>query len=179
MKYNFVEAQNKKILIFTDQHFGHSKDNPFKLKQTEKCMEWIISTGKKNHVDYVIFMGDLWEQRFALSVKTMNVAIKCVEELATSFEKVFLIVGNHDTYYKNTNEINSIDFLKMISRNENIEIINVDPYYMTISGKTFGLFPWGSNIKEIYSDQTFNKCDYAFGHFALNGIEMTRRFKCW
>lgn len=173
MKYNFVEAQNKKILIFTDQHFGHSKDNPFKLKQTEKCMEWIISTGKKNHVDYVIFMGDLWEQRFALSVKTMNVAIKCVEELATSFEKVFLIVGNHDTYYKNTNEINSIDFLKMISRNENIEIINVDPYYMTISGKTFGLFPWGSNIKEIYSDQTFNKCDYAFGHFALNGIEMT------
>ena len=173
MKYNFVEAQNKKILIFTDQHFGHSKDNPFKLKQTEKCMEWIISTGKKNHVDYVIFMGDLWEQRFALSVKTMNVAIKCVEELAISFEKVFLIVGNHDTYYKNTNEINSIDFLKMISRNENIEIINVDPYYMMISGKTFGLFPWGSNIKEIYSDQTFNKCDYAFGHFELNGIEMT------
>ena len=47
MKYNFVETQNKKILIFTDQHFGHSKDNPFKLKQTEKCMDWIISTGKK------------------------------------------------------------------------------------------------------------------------------------
>lgn len=173
MKYNFVETQNKKILIFTDQHFGHSKDNPFKLKQTEKCMDWIISTGKKNNVDYVIFMGDLWEQRFALSVKTMNIAIKCVEELAVSFEKVFLIVGNHDTYYKNTNEINSIDFLKMISRNENIEIINIDPYYMTVNGKTLGLFPWGSKIKEIYLDPNFEKCDYAFGHFALNGIEMT------
>lgn len=89
--YNFIENQNKKVLIFTDQHFGHSKDNPFKLKQTEKCINWIISTGKKYNVDYVIFMGDLWEQRFALSVKTMNIAIKCVEELAVSFEKLFLI----------------------------------------------------------------------------------------
>lgn len=136
-------------------------------------MHWIISTGKKYNIDYVIFMGDLWEQRFSLSVKTMNVAIKCVEELAVSFEKVFLIVGNHDTYYKNTNEINSIDFLKMISRNENIEIINNEPYFIMLNGKTLGLFPWGSNIKEIYSDSNFEKCDYAFGHFALNGIEMT------
>lgn len=61
----------------------------------------------------------------------------------------------------------------MISRNENVEIINSDPYYMVIGGKLFGLFPWGSKIKEIYSEETFEKCDYAFGHFELNGIEMT------
>ncbi len=173
MQFDFVVSENKKILIFSDQHFGHAKDNPEKLKQTEKCVDWIIKTGKKYKVDYVFFLGDLWEHRFALSVKTMNIAIKCVEALAVNFEKLVLIVGNHDTFYKNTNEVNSLDFLKMLSRNENIEIVNNKPYYMMIHGKTFGLFPWSSDIISIINDKDFEKCDFAFGHFEANGIEMT------
>lgn len=59
-------------------------------------------------------------------------AIGCIENLAYNFEKVFLIVGNHDTFYKNVNAVNSVKFLEKLSKTENVIIIENDPYFMMI-----------------------------------------------
>jgi hypothetical protein len=46
MKYNLISSKNKKLGIFTDIHFGIGKDSQYRLKETEKCVDWIIKTFK-------------------------------------------------------------------------------------------------------------------------------------
>lgn len=46
MKYNLISSLNKKLGIFTDIHFGIGKDSQYRLKETEKCIDWIIKTFK-------------------------------------------------------------------------------------------------------------------------------------
>ena len=173
MKYNLIDSIDKKIGIFTDLHGGINKDSQYRLKETEKCVDWIISTFKKAKVDYVIFCGDLFDSRFSINVQTLNMVIKCIQNLAYSFEKIFLIVGNHDTFYKNVNTVNSVKFLEKLSQTENLVIIEQDPYFIQIQDKVLGLFPWGFNPNEdIKNIKDFEICDYAFGHFEANGIEL-------
>lgn len=142
MKYHLIESVNKKIGIFTDCHWGINRDNQERLKETTKCIDWIIKTFKKEKVDYVIFCGDLFDSRFSINVQTLNAAINSIESLAYSFEKVFLIVGNHDTFYKNINTVNSVKFLEKLTQTENLIIVEDEPYFIMIQDKILGLFPW-------------------------------------
>jgi len=85
------------------------------------------------------------------------------------------LFGNHDAYYKNTNETNSLDFLGLISHNENITIINNKPFFISVFNKSLGLFPWASEINYLLDEnnnkKTVEKCNYGFGHFEANGFE--------
>ena len=122
---------------------GVNKDSQYRLKETDKCIEWIIKTFKEENVDYVVFCGDFFYSRFSINVQTLNCAIQAIQNLAYNFERLYLIVGNHDTYYKNVNTVNSIKFLEKISQTDNIIIIQDDPYFLMIQDKSLGFFPWG------------------------------------
>jgi DNA repair exonuclease SbcCD nuclease subunit len=124
-------------------------------------------------VDYIVFCGDLFDSRFAINVYTLNSAVKCIENLAYNFEKIFLIVGNHDTFYKNVNTVNSVKFLEKVSLTENVVIVEDDPYFIMIQDKILGLFPWGFNPNtDLEKYKSWEPCDYGFGHFETNGIEL-------
>ena len=132
-----------KRLVFLQIFIGGvNKDSQYRLKETEKCIDWIIKSFKSAEVDYIIFCGDLFDSRFSINVQTLNAAINSVLNLAYNFEKVFLIVGNHDTFYKNVNTVNSIKFLEKLTQTENLIIIDEDPYFLMIQNKILGLFPW-------------------------------------
>lgn len=173
MKFDLNTNFNKKIGIFTDCHFGVGKDSTLRLNETKKCFKWIIKTFKENKVDYIIFCGDLFDSRFSINVQTLNYAIECVEELANNFQKLFLIIGNHDTFYKNNNNTNSITFLSKLSQNENIIIVEDKPYFIQIQNKSLGLFPWGFDLNQLKEIDHYQCVDYGFGHFEVNGIEQT------
>lgn len=170
MKYNLLVNSNKKIGLFTDIHCGVEKDSSERLKETSLCFNWINETFKREGVDYVFFLGDLFDSRFAINTKTLNTAIDGISLLATNFEKVFIILGNHDSYYKNTNDTNSIDFLEKITSNNNIVVISTEPYYLNICNKSLALYPWASEQLLFDENNTIETCDYAFGHFEANGF---------
>jgi len=171
---NYVlNEQNKKLGIFTDIHTGVEKDSPLRLKETQKCNDWVIQTFKQQGVDYVIFMGDLFHSRYQINTNTLNYGIKLIEELSYNFEKLFLILGNHDIYYKNVNTVNSVSFLQKLSPNDNIIVIEDDPVFFKIYDQSFGLFPWGFDLMNANSlIKDFKKLNYVFGHFECNGIEL-------
>ena len=152
---------------------GVNKDSQYRLKETDKCIEWIIKTFKEEKVDYVVFCGDFFDSRFSINVQTLNCAIQAIQNLAYNFERLYLIVGNHDTYYKNVNTVNSIKFLEKISQTDNIIIIQDDPYFLMIQDKRLGFFPWGYTPEQRLNIKNYEICDYGFGHFETNGIEQT------
>ena len=173
MDFRITEQDEKRIGIFSDLHIGVSSDSKMRLSETKKCLKWIVKNFKKEHVDWVVFCGDLFNSRFSINVNTLNAGIEMIEDLAYNFEKVFLIEGNHDTYYKNSNQVNSVTFLQKVGKNDNIFVVDEKPMFVKVGTKTMGLYPWGftpSNIDEI---EKYKIPDYGFGHFEMNGVEMT------
>ena len=149
MEYLIETKQNKKIVIFSDLHVGVSSDSKIRLNETRKCVDWIIKKFKDEYVDYVIFCGDLFNSRYSVNVNTLNHGVQIIEELSINFEQVFLIVGNHDIYYKNSNEINSVSFLEKVSENDNVHVISNNAKFLDINGVKIGLYPWAYNIDEV------------------------------
>lgn len=170
MKYDLNINSNKKIGIFTDIHCGVEKDSTERLQETMICFNWINETFKKNNVDYIIFLGDLFDSRFSINTKTLNTAVAGIDLLSKNFEKVFIILGNHDSYYKNTNDVNSVDFLQNITSTNNVHIISKKPMYLNICTKTLGLYPWAAEQLLLEENNNIETCDYAFGHFEANGF---------
>lgn len=170
MKFDYNITINKKIGLFTDIHGGVDKDSSERLQETTVCFNWIVDTFKKQNVDYVFFLGDLFDSRFAINTKTLNTVVNGIELLSNNFEQIFIILGNHDAYYKNTNDINSVDFLEKITSNKNVHIISKSPLYLNICNKSFGLYPWASEILLLDENNNIETCDYAFGHFEANGF---------
>lgn len=68
--------------------------------------------------------------------------------------------------------MNSVNFLSNLSKTNNIHIIEENPFFMMIKDKTLGLFPWGFNPQILKTIKRFEKCDYGFGHFEMDGIEL-------
>ncbi len=61
-----------KVMIFSDFHWGKSKNSEIKIQQNEKFIKWLIQQAKINNITHIIFMGDWFETRNTISVKTYN-----------------------------------------------------------------------------------------------------------
>ena len=86
---------------------------------------------------------------------------------------VHTIVGNHTAYYKDTNEINTVDLL--LKEYDNV-VVYSEPTEINIDGLDILLLPW---INEENRTQTMGMIDKSvskvvMGHLGLNGFVATR-----
>src|ERR1700756_3984227 len=111
----------KKVIVFTDIHFGlrhNSKDH------NQDCLDfinWMVSEAKERQVDTCIFMGDLTHHRNTINVQTLNFLIAGMKILNDNFQKVYMIIGNHDMYLRERRDVNS-----MVITSEFTNIVLVD-----------------------------------------------------
>jgi DNA repair exonuclease SbcCD nuclease subunit len=89
-----------------------------------------------------------------------------------------VIAGNHNTYYKNTNEVNSLDLL--LREYPNIHIYDNDMTEISFGATRIALVPWlcEENHDRIMSDLAKSKAQVLLGHFEINGFEMMRGHVC-
>jgi hypothetical protein len=82
--------------------------------------------------------------------------------------------GNHDTFWKSTNELNSLKELLGHYMKE-VRIIH-EPTEIDYDGVTWGMVPWITADNEAASRKFLEttKAAYIGGHFELNGFEVTR-----
>ena len=130
-----------KTLVFTDCHFGIRNNSIARLNILISVFKSIIKTVKQESISNVIFCGDAFHERVSINSNTLNVALKCFSSLA-KISKVYLIVGNHDLYSKNTTDISSVNVFK---DTPNITIID-KPLECTINGQLALFVPWLSNL---------------------------------
>lgn len=173
MIYKIEEKLDKRIGIFSDLHTGVSSDSKMRLSETIKCCDWIIECFKKENVNWIIFCGDFFNSRYSVNVNTLNVGIEIIEKFSNEFEKVFLIAGNHDTYYKNTNEINSVKLFQKFNKKNNVIVIDQDAFFIKVNKTTIGLYPWEYDLEKLKNIENYETPKYGFGHFEMNGIELT------
>lgn len=152
----------KKILWFTDIHYGRSGNSSIANQDNIDFIEWAIDEAKTWGAETTIFGGDWHDNRHALGVSTIDYSIKGLDLLNDNFKNVFYIPGNHDLFYRDKRDIASIEFAKYL---ENIHIIK-NP--TTIDDVT--LLPWliGDELGLLKT----LKSKYVFSHLELSGFMM-------
>ena len=147
----------KKAACFTDIHFGMKSGSRLHNKDCEDFIEWFIEEAKKENCDVCIFLGDWHHNRATTDVSTMNYSVSNLEKLNNAFDKTYLMLGNHDEFYKDKREIHSLEFARLFP--------NIIPVNAPLTDGDVTLLPWlvGEEWKKVKDI----KSRYVFGHFEL------------
>ena len=97
-----------KAACFTDIHFGMKNNARQHNIDCENFVTWFIEEAKKRGSETCIFLGDWHHHRATLNTSTLNYSVSNVGFLAETFKNVYMIMGNHDLYYREKREINSM-----------------------------------------------------------------------
>ena len=161
-----------KIALLNDTHFGCRNDSPaFMEHQNKFYNELFFPYIKRNNIKCLIHLGDVVDRRKFINHNT-----------AHNFKRVFwdrlddmgiethIIIGNHDTYYKNTNEVNALQNLN-ISQNA---IVYTHATNVELDGLKILFIPWICDDNEPESIRTIanSTAGIAMGHLEIKGFEM-------
>ncbi len=99
----------KKLAMFTDAHFGCRNNS---LQHLEDCLEyidWFIEKVKEEKPSHIAFLGDWYENRNAINVRTQQASHIAARKLNDLGIPIIFIVGNHDLYHRSDRSIFSTD----------------------------------------------------------------------
>ena len=158
-----------KALVFSDLHIHDHKDRVERLDDCLKVLEWIFETAAERDVDYIFFLGDLFHERSKIDTKnymiTFDVFMKHMLNDAST-RQMFLLVGNHDMYHKESCDINSVKPLSAIPR---ISIVQ-NPVSMELGGRKIDWLPYSENpIEDLNNFKKKGVGDILFAHIAVSG----------
>ena len=162
-----------KIAIITDQHFGARNDSVRVHDYFEKFYEEVFFPYiDENGIDTIIDLGDTFDRRKYISFNSLKRAKEMFFQKCQDRNiQLHVIVGNHDAYYKNTLEVNSVDLL--LEEYDNIKTY-VEPEVIEVGGCEIMLVPWICDQNEektfVMADKT--SAQVLFGHLELAGYEM-------
>jgi DNA repair exonuclease SbcCD nuclease subunit len=164
-----------KVCLLGDTHFGVRNDNSAFHDYFEKFYEHILFPYlRENKIDTIIQFGDLFDRRKYINFSTLSRARKYFfDPMVKMGIQMHVFVGNHDTFYKNTNEINSPSLL--LNDYSNIHVYS-DPQDIMIDGTNITLLPWvcSENYKRCMDHIAATDAQILFGHLELAGFEMYR-----
>lgn len=148
----------KRAACFTDIHFGAKNNSREFNNDCEDFVKWFINESKNRDAETCIFLGDFHHSRANVNVSTLNYSVSNVRFLSEAFENVYMIMGNHDLYYREKREINSVPYAGLF---DNVHIINDD----TFTEGNVSLVPW--LVEDEWKKMKNLKSKYVFGHFEL------------
>lgn len=147
----------KKVACFTDIHFGLKSGSRTHNQDCEDFVTWFCDTAQAQGCETAIFLGDWHHNRSTTDVSTMNYTVSNLEKLSQSFEKVYFILGNHDLFYKDKREINSVEFMRLFP--------NIVPIRELHTEGDVTIMPW--LIGDEWTTVKQLKSRYIFGHLEL------------
>lgn len=142
--------------IFTDLHVGLNINNEVWENLPIRAVDFLTTELRRRNINSVLFLGDFYHDKKELSIKAIDSA-RVICEMLNDFT-TYIICGNHDAYFKHTNELNS---LQTIDKYENIHIIN-EP---TVIYDKIGLCPWSTEYTSL-------KVPILMGHFDIKDFKM-------
>ena len=164
-----------KVAIITDQHFGARNDSIAFLDFFEKFYDnTFFPALDANSIDTVLVLGDTFDRRKYVNFYALDRAKKMFfDKLEERGIRVHMLAGNHDTYYKNTNEVNSPDLL--LVEYGNIDVIS-KPETIVIDGTSICMIPWicPENYQESLDHIKNTKAEVCMGHLEIAGFAMYR-----
>ena len=165
-----------KVAILNDTHCGIRNSSEIFLNNAAKFYQDVFFPEcEKRGVEQIIHLGDYYDHRKFVNFKALNHNRKhFLNELRARGMKMDIIPGNHDTFYKNTNDLNSLKECLGHYMNE-IHII-MEPRVMEYGSLKIALLPWicQDNYDKSMEFITNCKADWLGAHLELSGFDMMR-----
>ena len=162
-----------KVAIITDTHYGARKGSKHLHDYFEKFYQDVFFPSLEKHgVTTVVHMGDAFDSRKSIDYQSLEWAKRVVFDPLSKYD-VHMIIGNHDCYYKNTNEVNSPELLLQTYPN----IKTYSEVTEVVLDKLKVLFiPWinAENFENTVSSIKTTSSVCAMGHLELNGFRAHR-----
>ena len=161
-----------KIALLNDTHFGCRNDNPAFIEfQNKFYNEQFFPYLQQHNIKCLVHLGDVVDRRKFINHNT-----------AHNFKKVFwdrlddmgiethIIIGNHDTYYKNTNEVNALQNLNITDNS----IVYTHSTDVELDGLKLLFIPWICDDNHAETIRTIDNstATIAMGHLEISGFEM-------
>tara|TARA_Y100000296_G_scaffold30273_1_gene35234 strand:- start:4838 stop:5896 length:1059 start_codon:yes stop_codon:yes gene_type:complete len=164
-----------KILLITDQHFGVRGDSQVFLEYQRRFYEDVVfPTIDEHDIKTVIDLGDTFDRRKFVNYYTLKAANQMwFTPLKERGIDLHILIGNHTTFYKDTNEVNSPDLL-LSGHHVYSEATDIE-----LDGIKFLMIPWinSANHSKTVRAIKRTKAQLVFAHLELQGFEVSTGIK--
>ena len=163
-----------KVAILNDTHCGVRNSSDIFLQYQERFYEEVFFPYLHKHgIKNILHLGDYYEHRKFVNFKALNANRKhFLEPLRDAGITMDIIPGNHDVYFKNTNELCSLkELLGYFTSNVNIIM---EPTVLDYDGLGVAVIPWINNSNyEKYTKWAMQcKAPILGAHLELKGFDM-------
>lgn len=166
-----------KIAFITDLHWGVKNSSEYFLGEYENYFDTQFFPYLIQHnIKTVFICGDFWENRKTINILSFSKGLQFLQKFQSLGIAVYIIIGNHDVFYKNTNDFNSIEWMRHI---EGVTVCD-NTLTVEIEGFKVGMVNWinSSNKDVIEAYIKTEPYDILLGHFEIQSFEMTRGCAC-
>lgn len=168
-----------KIAILNDTHCGIRNSSDIFVKYQRDFYEQIFFPYlNENGITNILHLGDYYDHRKYVNFKALSDNREVfLERLRKDGITMDIIPGNHDVYYKNTNELCSLKELMGHYMNE-VNII-MEPRVLDYDGCSIAVVPWINNENYHSSIEFIKNCKASIlgAHLELVGFDMMRGVK--
>lgn len=168
-----------KIALLGDTHIGARGDSAAFHDHMQKFyMEFFFPYLKENGVNTIIQLGDLFDRRKYINFMSLHRSRSYLFDQLKEYGIDFHVFpGNHDTFYKSTNEVNSINLL--LGEYDNVTTY-MEPTEVDFDGLKIGMIPWicPENYDRVVEFMNTTSTQIILGHFEIAGFEMYRGSVC-
>ena len=167
-----------KVAIITDTHFGGKNDNlSFAEYQRRFYKGTFFPILAREGVTEILHLGDVFDRRKYANYNSLALAKEFFFEPARKYP-IQMLVGNHDCYFKNNNDVNSISLT--CKEYDNITIYHDIPTVTSLDSLDVLFIPW---IAPAHFAESLNviakaKVEFVMGHLEINGSEMMPNLYC-
>ena len=165
-----------KIALLCDTHCGIRNSSEVFLDNAEDFYTNIFFPEcEKRGIKQILHLGDYYDHRKFVNFKALNQNRRVfLDQLRKHGMVMDIIPGNHDTYYKNTNELNALKECLGHYMNE-VHII-MEPTVMQYGSLSMALLPWicADNYEPSMSFIRDCKADWLGAHLELANFEIGR-----
>jgi len=171
-----------KIAIVNDTHWGVRNDNKALADfQARFWDEVFFPYLKENDIKTIFHLGDIVDRRKYINfVTAKRLEDEFIKPCVDNGIELYVVAGNHDTFFKNTNEVNALRQLYGSTSYDNMHLYWDDPVELDMDGCKIMLSPWmcaenwDSSIKAFQE----TKAQILMGHFEITGFEMDKGHIC-
>jgi len=165
-----------KIALLNDTHFGVRNDSEaFRNYQLKFYNEIFFPYLQEHNIKTLVHLGDVVDRRKFINFQTASIFRKqFFDRLYEEQIDTHIIIGNHDTYFKNTNDVNAIENLYTTFDKRNEPWTYTKSQVVEFDGTPILFVPWICDDNREHSMQMLDsaQAEIVMGHLEIKGIEM-------
>ena len=169
----------RKIFLLGDLHLGvRSNSVEWSNLQSDFLLNFFLKKvdeeGFDPERDILVQLGDWHHVRESTNVRILDVSMQVAKAFTDKFKRgVYVILGNHDVYYKDKVDVHSLLGFDKIFDNFNIFLY---PEEFILDKHRFLMLPWIESIDTLKEQVVKYKkrCDYIFCHADIKGVALNK-----